>query len=212
MQVKQAALLNCLLVVFISDLNWWESATIVISLKLGGSMMGTFQWVFMSPCSIWPFQIQIPEHTVSMLVQIIFWTRWNCWYHILKNGCDPIFTHFSNIWKDQIQIQHLMLNLPTRTWSILFLHFTKSSSTEIHYQPTKKQNFFEMTSKCCHLVLAPRLREKIAFSFCFVKIDWHFPFFSTLIVTFRSKGCIISGNIGFRYHGRGPGLKMITGN
>ena len=175
MQVKQAALLNCLLVVFISDLNWWESATIVISLKLGGSMMGTFQWVFMSPCSIWPFQIQIPEHTVSMLVQIIFWTRWNCGYHILKNGCDPIFTHFSNIWKDQIQIQHLMLNLPTRTWSILFLHFTKSSSTEIHYQPTKKQNFFEMTSKCCHLVLAPRLREKNCLFLLFCQNRLAFP-------------------------------------
>ena len=31
MQVRQAALLNCLLVVFMGDLNWWESASVFSS-------------------------------------------------------------------------------------------------------------------------------------------------------------------------------------
>ena len=30
MQVRQAALLNCLLVVFMGDLNWWESASVFL--------------------------------------------------------------------------------------------------------------------------------------------------------------------------------------
>ena len=34
MQVRQAALLNCLLVVFMGDLNWWESASVFFLLFL----------------------------------------------------------------------------------------------------------------------------------------------------------------------------------